>query len=392
MHQMSSANSATGNMKLLVQPGDSVTPLIKGINGAQKSIEIVIFRFDRPELERALKNAIKRGVFVHALIAYTNRGGEKNLRKLEMRLLAAGASVARTDDDLIRYHDKFLIVDRHTLFLLAFNFTYLDINHSRSFGIVTRDSKVVQEAVRLFEADTKRQPYTAEFHRFVVSPVNARKELARFVGSAKKSLLIYDLKVSDSAMIRLLRERAKAGVQIRVIGWVTRNADQFESRRLGALRLHARAIVRDGAAAFIGSQSLRALELDARREAGVIFRDTKAVKSLEDTFEQDWKSAVPEIQESHKPTERVDADEDGRKLSVGKAAKQVAKAIAQDLPPVSPLLRETVKRAAGEQLSIDGFSPAEVEETVKDAVKSAVKQIARDVIERAVNDKPIENL
>ena len=104
------------------------------IEAAKTSVEILIFRFDRGEMERALIAAAKRGVFVHALIAYTNRGGEKNLRDLEMRLLAAGVTVARHADNLIRYHGKMLIVDRSVLYLLGFNFTYIDIEHSRSSG------------------------------------------------------------------------------------------------------------------------------------------------------------------------------------------------------------------------------------------------------------------
>ena len=103
-------------MKLLIQPGDGVGPLVKAIEKARKSVEIVIFRFDRIEIERALEDAVKRGVFVHALIAYTNRGGEKNLRKLEMRFLAAGITVARTSNDLVRYHGKMMVVDRKQLY------------------------------------------------------------------------------------------------------------------------------------------------------------------------------------------------------------------------------------------------------------------------------------
>ena len=76
-------------VKLLTQPGAGSTELVEAINSAVKSIEIVIFRFDRREIEAALKAAAARGVFVHALVTYRNRGGEKNLRKLEMRLLEA---------------------------------------------------------------------------------------------------------------------------------------------------------------------------------------------------------------------------------------------------------------------------------------------------------------
>ena len=94
---------------------------------------------------------------VRALIAHTNRGGESRLRKLEQRLLAAGVTVARTADDLLRYHGKFMVAD-DTLHVFGFNFTKLDIDKSRSFGIATRDRRTVQEALKLFEADSTRQP------------------------------------------------------------------------------------------------------------------------------------------------------------------------------------------------------------------------------------------
>ena len=121
-------------MKLLIQPESGIKPLLSAIKRAKKSIDIVIFRFDRAEIESALKAAAGRGVSVNALIASANRGGEKSLRKLEMRLLDAGAKVARTSDDLVRYHDKLMVIDRRELYVMSFNFTHLDISHSRGFG------------------------------------------------------------------------------------------------------------------------------------------------------------------------------------------------------------------------------------------------------------------
>src|SRR5512140_204712 len=225
-------------MKLLIQPGNGVAAMLSGISGAKKTIEIVIFRFDRAELEKELKAAVARGVSVSALIAYTNRGGEINLRKLEMRLLAVGVAVSRTADDLVRYHDKLMIIDRRLLYVMSFNLTHLDIDHSRGFGIVTRNTRLVQEAVRLFEADTTRNPYTPTLDTFVVSPVNARKLLAGFIRKAKKELLIYDPKIADTEMLRALGERKKAGVEIKVIGGVGKRSAALEVRNLAKLRLH----------------------------------------------------------------------------------------------------------------------------------------------------------
>jgi cardiolipin synthase len=46
--------------------------------------------------------------------------------------------------------------------------------------------------------------------------------------------------------------------------------------------------VRDGTAAFVGSQSLRKLELDGRREVGLIVSDTAVAKRMQEVFEADW--------------------------------------------------------------------------------------------------------
>jgi len=366
-------------LRLLVQPGDGVAPLVDAINGAKSRVEIAIFRFDRGEIEKALENAAARGVFVHALIAYTNRGGERNLRKLEMRLLEAGITVARTANDLIRYHDKFLIIDRRELFLLSFNFTHLDIDHSRCFGLVTTNPKLVAEAVKLFEADTKRQPYVAGLPAFVVSPVNARKQLTAFLRGAKKELLIYDPEISDPAMLRLLDARAQADVEIKVIGRLSHANPKLDVRRLSIMRLHTRTIIRDGNQAFIGSQSLREMELGSRREVGIVFRDKKIVNTLAKIFHEDWDAIQRAAEQPVQEYAGQNAPERNGAAQLAKVAKRVAKAITKELPPVAPVLRVVVRELVGENGNVQ-LDTAVMEESVKEAVKEAV----RDAVENAV--------
>jgi cardiolipin synthase len=276
-------------MKLLVQPDADIEPLLRAIKGARKTIDILIFRLDREDVVDALRSAQARGVNVRALIAHTNRGGEKSLRKLEMRLLEAGLTVTRTAGELLRYHGKMMVIDQRILHVYGFNFTGLDILRSRSFGVTTKHHSLVREALKLFEADSARQPYTAGYSRFIVSPENSRERLSEFIKGATSQLLIYDPQVSDSAMLRLLVERAKAGVDVRIIGKLSqKQRGQLTAEKYPGKRLHVRAIIRDGRRAFVGSQSLRKLELDKRREIGIVVTDAAVVKQMQKVFEEDW--------------------------------------------------------------------------------------------------------
>ena len=275
-------------MSIIVQPEDGIGPVISAINKARKSIDIGIFRLDRGDIAKALKRAVERGVPVRTLIAHTNNGGDKQLRKLEQDLLETGASVSRTDDDLHRYHNKIMIVDRNTLYVLGFNYTAQDVNKSRSFGVITKQRPLVMEALKLFEADSNRTPYTTGPKVFLVSPLNAREQIALFLKGARKELLIYDPKLTDPAMIKILRERAAKGVSVRIMGKLGKRGKGLIAEKLPGMRLHVRAIVRDGKQAFVGSQSLRKLELDGRREVGLIIRDRKVVARMAAVFEADW--------------------------------------------------------------------------------------------------------
>lgn len=273
-------------MRLIVQPGDGLVPIIDAIDEARRRVDIVIFRFDRPKLEAALARAVERGVPVRALIAHTNRGGEDHLRRLELRLLERGVMVSRTADDLVRYHGKMLLVDER-LFVLGFNFTKLDIEKSRSFGLVTDTPSLVAAAEDLFQADSTRRMYTAGRDQdFVVSPQLSRVTLTQFIRSARKQLLIYDAKLSDPGMLRLLRAKQGEGVEVCVIGKVGKGAP-LDAVRLEGIRLHVRAIVVDGREVFIGSQSLRKLELDGRREIGLICREPAIARRVAQVFEKD---------------------------------------------------------------------------------------------------------
>jgi len=300
-------------MKLIIQPDAGVAPVVTAIKQAKKSLDVTIFRLDREEITRALEAAVGRGINVRALIAHTHSGSDKALRKLELRLLAAGVTVSRTADDLLRYHGKMMIIDDHVLHVYGFNFTRLDIAKSRSLGVITKNRKLVQEAMKLYRADDTRQTYVPGSNRFIVSPENARERLASFINGARKQLLIYDPHVSDDAMLRLITQRIGAGVDVRVIGKVEAKW-KVKAEKFPGKRLHVRAIIRDGRRAFLGSQSLRRLELEKRREIGIVINDKRVVRQMIEVFERDWALTETGKKEAKKD-KRGEREESARALA-----------------------------------------------------------------------------
>jgi len=180
--------------------------------------------------------------------------------------------------------------------------------------------------------------------------------------------MIYDPKISDRVMLRLLDERKKAGVEVRVIGSVS-------GKRLGAcelkrMRLHTRTIIRDRSNAFIGSQSLRQLELDARREIGLILRDASVVKQLVRTFEEDWSSSA---------AEQIEEQERGAQTKPKKMAKQIAKSMAKK-SRLAPVAKKMAKALAAADVDLS----KKVHETVREIVKNVVEETAEDAAKQTV--------
>jgi phosphatidylserine/phosphatidylglycerophosphate/cardiolipin synthase-like enzyme len=227
----------------------------------------------------------------------------------------------------------------------------------------------LRQAAALFDSDTKRTEFKTRSKKFIVSPVNAREQLSAFLKAAKKELLIYDIKISDHAMVRILEERIRSGVQVRILG-DTASRGKLPLRRLHRLRLHTRAIARDGKHLFLGSQSLRKLELDARREIGVIVQGGKVVSAFTAVFEDDWKAS-----EKARPTTAISANG-----HIKRAAR-----IAVNNVPMKPMVAQVVE-AIREERDVKISARAvkkQVEGAVRTALKKAVKKAAARLVEKA---------
>jgi hypothetical protein len=87
----------------------------------------------------------------------------------------------------------------------------------------------------------------------------------------------------------------------------------LKTEKLPGLRQHLRAILRDGSEMFLGSMSLRGVELDQRREVGVIVKERSAAKRFREVFEQDWSRTESGRKAAEKEKEGAEKEQDKEK-------------------------------------------------------------------------------
>jgi phosphatidylserine/phosphatidylglycerophosphate/cardiolipin synthase-like enzyme len=148
--------------------------------------------------------------------------------------------------------------------------------------------------------------------------MNARERLTAFLKGARKQLMIYDPKLTDPSMIRVLHQRMAAGVSVRIMGKLGKRGQGLKAEKLPGKRLHVRAIIRDGKYGFVGSQSLRKLELDSRRDVGIITNDRKIVSRMVSVFEEDW-AKTDIAQEDARAAKKAEEAAKADKAEKGKA-------------------------------------------------------------------------
>ena len=295
---MSEVYRQVHKVSLIIQPGDSFFPIVGAIDSATQSIKMTIFRMNDPIVKDALRNAVTRGVKVEILVAIDSKGWIKRNKKLTEDLAKLGVEVKaqRADKDKIkRYHYKFLLVDHSHSMILTFNPTQKNLHYTRDFGVIIRDEEITEELRRLFDADWNKQKFKPATSPLVISPYNSRERLIQLLKSATHSIRILDAKIDDTEVVGVLAKQAAAGVDIKIISRksdLTNLLPNLEVRKLARYKLHAKCIVVDGNRFFLGSQNLRAVSLDQRRELGIIIEDHAIAGRIERVFSEDWANAT----------------------------------------------------------------------------------------------------
>ena len=301
-----SPSCAARGIQVFVEPDAGQAPVLHAIQSATTSVWVEVYLLTDRSVVYALEDAASRGVDVRVLLeAHPFGGGDVAAQQLIEELNAAGVR-ARASDPAYHYtHEKALVIDAATAYILTCNLSKSGLGGSsaaanRDYGVIDTNPADVAEVAAIFQADWSHESVSISDPRLVVSPLNARRSLEALISGTHASLLIEDEEMYDTASEYNLIMAAKRGVNVEVVlpepgGSSSYGADVARLEQGGVhVRyvtvpyMHAKLIIADGALAFTGSENFSSTSLDENRELGIVLSDPAGLVVLTHTFDQDW--------------------------------------------------------------------------------------------------------
>src|SRR5262245_5345555 len=316
---------------LIVQPDDTVLPVLGLVTMAGRSLLLKQFTLDEPRIVAALLDAHRRKVAVRVMLNPHRSSGDRANDRTFATLEEAGVPIQWSNPAFAVTHEKSLVIDGERALVATFNFVGKYFTETRDYGIVTTDPAQVAQVVQGFEADWARSAFQPdEAAGLLWSTANSRRIMARFIDEAKKSLSVQHPKFVDATVLGRLVDAHARGVHGKVLcggkpGTTDPDIpDTFSSLRIldrfGVKvhrqkhpKLHAKLLIADGGRALIGSMNIDRSAFDLRRELGIIIDDAPILKRLIEVFDRDWDGShrweVPDpLDETHKDPDELPHD------------------------------------------------------------------------------------
>ena len=285
-------------VQVAVFPDDGEAPYADVIASATHSLRVFGYIMGNGAVLDGLIERARAGVSVRVILDGETQRDVND--KYKPRLEEAGAEVVYSDPAFRYMHAKTIVADEARALVSTGNYARSFMLRERNFAADLRDPDDVADLIHLFDADFKRTSPTLTCTRLVVSPINSRARIVDLIKSATKEVRIESMQLADRELRDALIERKRAGVAVSASvadpTWIDANAsaaallgkEGIEVRYVLAPHVHVKAILVDGAWAYLGSENLSATSLDKNREIGVFVSDTAALKRMNDTFQADW--------------------------------------------------------------------------------------------------------
>jgi phosphatidylserine/phosphatidylglycerophosphate/cardiolipin synthase-like enzyme len=293
------------NVKIIVEPSDDGQALVSAINGATKSVHMTMYLLSATSVIDALISASGKGRDVKVLLNQSFMMGQGSNSAVYSQLKNAGVTVGWTPPGYALTHEKCAIIDGKTAWIMTMNATQSAPSANREYLAEDSDPDDVAEAETIFTADSSNVNPTLTMGKLVVAPTNARPRLEALINGAKSTIDIEGEELSDSKLVPLLTAQADAGVKVRIVlsnitptplqttAVATLKMHKVSIVQVANPYVHAKALVADGAVAYVGSANFTASSMTSNRELGVIFSTAGEVAKVSSTISTDFASGSP---------------------------------------------------------------------------------------------------
>jgi phosphatidylserine/phosphatidylglycerophosphate/cardiolipin synthase-like enzyme len=270
------------------------------IDGAQSTLDIQMYLFTSSSLANKLVAAKNRGVAVRLLLD-PDHAGNQNVTPA----LTSGGVNWKNHSTLYTFaHAKFLIVDKSQLVIMSMNWNLDAFRNERNYGIVDRDIEDIADAQAIFEQDWAMasgqmvQSANLACTRLIVSPTNSKTRLLEHINSAKTTLDVEVMYVSETSIRDAIIAAQNRGVTVRVI--INEPTDpavaNFKAAGIvvktpATFYCHAKLIIADSVA-FVGSENMSFTSLTKNREVGALVFEPPAFMPIQQQFDADWASST----------------------------------------------------------------------------------------------------
>jgi phosphatidylserine/phosphatidylglycerophosphate/cardiolipin synthase-like enzyme len=293
-------------MKLIVQPDQGPAPVIEFIRSAKTTLILKQFTLTHPGILEALLESKRSGVNVRVMLNAQRSGGDRANDDSFAALDQGGVAVRWSNPNFYVTHEKSMVADGTRAMVATYNLCEKYFTLTRDYGVIFENPAQAAQITECFEADWNRVEWVPSSDTGLIwSNSGSRLAVARFIDSAKESLLVQHPKFVDASVLDRIIEASSRGVKVRVLCGGRHGIsdgdilDTFSSLRVMSrsgvkvhkqknLRVHAKLLIVDSKRALLGSMNLDRSAFDLRRELGMTIDDRDVVSELINVFHFDW--------------------------------------------------------------------------------------------------------
>lgn len=291
------ANIEERELDLYSTPDKKVLETLIGhIRWTKKILYIESYILTDKDIIKEVIESKKRGVEVRVILEKNVFGAWNMNKKTFDNLQENGIEVVYSDNGNYTFtHSKMMIFDDEYL-ISSWNFSHSMFVTNKEFLLFWKNNNDFLLLKNVFLNDFNHIYYNSCNNTLVISPVCPRNQLESLLNTADKSIYIFAELISDDKIEKILMDKAKKWVDIKILLWdidkVSGNKEKLDILKNAGIKIfspkkpfiHAKTILVDNKFIYIWSINLTTNSIENNREIWIIFKNDKIADKIENEF------------------------------------------------------------------------------------------------------------